>query len=45
MNHNKIACIGEMLIDFVCTDIGIGLKNGENFLKSRRRTGQRRHCH
>ncbi|UAK20545.1 carbohydrate kinase [Kluyvera sp. CRP] len=33
MNHNKIACIGEMLIDFVCTDIGIDLKNGENFLK------------
>lgn len=33
MNRNKIACIGEMLIDFVCTDIGIGLKNGDNFLK------------
>lgn len=33
MSHNKIACIGEMLIDFVCTDIGIGLQDGENFLK------------
>lgn len=33
MIRNKIACIGELLIDFVCTDIGIGLKDGEHFLK------------
>lgn len=33
MHRHKIACIGELLIDFVCTDIGVGLKNGTRFLK------------
>lgn len=33
MSRNIIACIGELLVDFVCTDIGVGLRNGENFLK------------
>ncbi|RJT43412.1 carbohydrate kinase family protein [Rahnella woolbedingensis] len=33
MRRPKIACIGELLIDFVCTDIGVGLKDGTNFLK------------
>ncbi len=29
----KILCIGEALIDMICTDTGSLLKNGENFLK------------
>ncbi|MCW8111939.1 carbohydrate kinase [Yersinia intermedia] len=29
----KITCLGELLIDFVCTDIAQGLVKGENFLK------------
>ncbi len=29
----KILCIGEALIDMICTDKGQALKNGENFLK------------
>jgi fructokinase len=30
---NKILCIGEALIDMICTDKGQPLSNGENFLK------------
>ncbi len=30
---NKILCIGEALIDMICTDKGKGLSDGENFLK------------
>lgn len=33
MGGHHIACIGELLIDFVCTDIGLGLKQGARFLK------------
>ncbi|MCS2160345.1 carbohydrate kinase [Scandinavium sp. H11S7] len=33
MRGQHIACIGELLIDFVCTDIGLGLKQGARFLK------------
>ena len=30
---NKILCIGEALIDMICTDKGSALSDGENFLK------------
>jgi fructokinase len=30
---NKILCIGEALIDMICTDKGVALSDGENFLK------------
>jgi fructokinase len=30
---NKILCIGEALIDMICTDKGASLNNGNNFLK------------
>ena len=30
---NKILCIGEALIDMICTDKGTALSDGENFLK------------
>lgn len=33
MPNHHIACLGELLIDFVCTDIGLGLKQGTQFLK------------
>ncbi|MGS2719766.1 carbohydrate kinase family protein [Paraglaciecola aestuariivivens] len=29
----KVVCVGEMLIDFVCTDTNKGLVHGENYLK------------
>ncbi|HAB5395075.1 TPA_asm: carbohydrate kinase [Salmonella enterica subsp. enterica serovar Mbandaka] len=29
----RVICLGELLIDFVCTDIAQGLVKGENFLK------------
>lgn len=29
----NIVCVGEMLIDFVCTDTGLGLINGRNYIK------------
>lgn len=29
----KVVCVGEMLIDFVCTDTGLGLVNGVNYVK------------
>lgn len=29
----KVICIGEMLIDFVCTQVNSGLKNGCDFIK------------
>jgi fructokinase len=31
---NKILCIGEALIDMICTDKGSDLSDGENFLKT-----------
>lgn len=30
---NKIICIGELLIDFICSDIDSGLVKGTNFIK------------
>lgn len=30
---DRVFCIGELLIDFICKDIGKGLKNGINFEK------------
>lgn len=30
---NSVVCIGELLIDFFCTDINVSLKEGSNFLK------------
>jgi fructokinase len=30
---NKVFCIGEALIDMICTDKGVSLSNGQNFLK------------
>lgn len=33
MNDQSIVCLGELLIDFVCTDIDQGLVKGVNFLK------------
>jgi fructokinase len=30
---NKILCVGEALIDMICTDKGSSLSNGQNFLK------------
>lgn len=33
INCQSIVCLGELLIDFVCTDIDQGLVKGENFLK------------
>lgn len=29
----NIICIGEMLVDFVCTDKGLGLNNGVNYVR------------
>lgn len=29
----NVVCVGEMLIDFVCTDTGLGLVNGINYVK------------
>jgi len=31
--HNKILCIGEALIDMICTDKDKSLSDGNNFLK------------
>lgn len=30
---NEVVCIGELLIDFFCTDVDVNLSLGENFLK------------
>lgn len=30
---NRILCIGELLIDFICSDINVGLDYGSNFVK------------
>ena len=30
---NKILCIGELLIDFICSDVNVGLDEGVNFVK------------
>lgn len=32
LSHN-VACVGELLIDFVCSDIGTDLSQGDNFIK------------
>ena len=29
----KVICLGELLVDFVCTDTNAGLVNGQNFVK------------
>lgn len=31
--ENKILCIGELLIDFICSDMNVGLHEGNNFIK------------
>jgi len=33
VSNMKVVCIGEMLIDMVCTDTNLGLVNGVNYLK------------
>lgn len=33
LNGQSIICLGELLIDFVCTNIDKGLVKGENYLK------------
>ena len=33
MKMKKVACVGELLIDFVCSDIDANLFEGNNFLK------------
>lgn len=30
---NQILCVGELLIDFICSDINVGLDEGTNFIK------------
>ncbi len=30
---NQILCIGELLIDFICSDVNVGLDEGVNFVK------------
>ncbi|WP_406589702.1 carbohydrate kinase family protein [Bacillus atrophaeus] len=34
MRSNSVVCIGELLIDFFCTDVDVDLMEGHNFLKS-----------
>lgn len=34
MSHHSVICIGELLIDFICTDIDVDLTEGTRFLKS-----------
>lgn len=31
--ENQILCIGELLIDFICSDVNVGLDEGINFVK------------
>ena len=33
MNNMKVLCIGEALIDMICTDRGASLSKGQNFIK------------
>lgn len=33
VKNNAVSCVGELLIDFVCTDLGTSLQTGETFLK------------
>jgi fructokinase len=33
IDNNLVVCIGELLIDFFCTDIEVDLKNGTNYVK------------
>lgn len=30
---NKILCVGELLIDFICSDVNVSLSDGVNFVK------------
>ncbi|WP_413378807.1 carbohydrate kinase family protein [Alkalihalobacillus sp. 1P02AB] len=32
-NHSMVICVGEMLIDFFCKDIGVSLEQGKSFEK------------
>lgn len=32
-NEQKVLCIGELLIDFICTDINVDLVRGEHYVK------------
>jgi len=32
-NVNNVLCIGELLIDFICSDIGVSIQEGVNFTK------------
>lgn len=32
-DHHKILCIGELLIDFFCSDVGVNLAEGSHFIK------------
>ncbi|PWI59427.1 carbohydrate kinase [Bacillus subtilis] len=34
MRSHSVVCIGELLIDFFCTDVDVDLKEGRQFLKS-----------
>ncbi|WP_261772920.1 PfkB family carbohydrate kinase, partial [Bacillus tropicus] len=34
MGSQSVICIGELLIDFFCTDVDVDLTVGRNFLKS-----------
>lgn len=31
--ENRILCVGELLIDFICSDVNVGLEQGVNFVK------------
>ncbi|MBV2240578.1 hypothetical protein KQR57_03460 [Bacillus inaquosorum] len=33
MRSHSVVCIGELLIDFFCTDVDVDLMEGRNFLK------------
>lgn len=34
MRSHSVVCIGELLIDFFCTDVDVDLMEGRQFLKS-----------
>lgn len=34
MRSHSVVCIGELLIDFFCTDVDVDLMEGRHFLKS-----------
>ncbi|WP_410515078.1 carbohydrate kinase [Paenibacillus sp. BR2-3] len=33
MQENEVLCVGELLIDFFCTEAGVNLSQGEHFMK------------